>query len=562
MPASGRPPQVIPLPGRHLPPAMLFLRWAEALRRTQPEAVPVLDHAVAGDGSLPDLLRLAGHERIDLADAAASFRWEGWGGTQVQVGAGTSNAIHTGDLESDGDPQVTSTGDGGIHALVDLARLEDASSLIATADPAGPTRGADWQPILAALAAGGIERLPPLASRLGHPELAEATWGAWNPLPFARRLVAALPAGNGTPPWSLIDAEGARHPVQVAEGAFGRELLVPLDLGALACRRLTPGTEMVDATHWEVAPEVLDNGIVRAEFDRAGQLTRLCWDGVFADLAGPAVVPKFTGSDRKEPKSDSSVTCLVLEAGPVRARVAVTRSGPAGTLRVVYTLHAHEDVLRVSATWSGKGGLILVHPTGARTSALVVADEVNRRILSATARRDDPREPVPGVRWAAFADGAGNGLAVCSPRPFDVRAEAGVLEVLAGHSCTYALANAKRPRGALNLGCLAATLSQPGRPFAGESSLPAPFRLAGGAGLVPLWARRPADATGGGEILFAEQSGARGRAWFHPAGCTNATDAWRSDVRGTRSASLPRTPERDGFQLDFQANAVFLVRWA
>ncbi len=552
-------PGVIPLPGGQLPPAMLFLRWAEAMRRAHPDAVPVLDRLVAGNGALPDLLRLAGHPRVDLAEATESFIWEGWGGARVQVGSGSGAAVHTGELEAADRPAADpGAGDGGIHALVDLARWEDAGSLLATA--AGSAHAADWQPILVALAAGGVERLPPLAARLGHPEGADATWGAWNPLPFARRLIAALPAGAETPPWSLLDADGARYPVQVAEGAFGRELLVPLELGALECRRLLPGTEMVDAAHWEVAPEVLDNGIVRAEFDRVGQLTRLCWDGVFADLAGPAVVPAYIGGDADAPEPDISVACLVLEAGPVRARVAVTRSGPAGTLRIVYTLHAHDDVLRVSATWSGSGGLVLVHPTAARASALVVADEVGRRVLGATARRDGPRESVPGVRWAAFADGAGNGLAVCSPRPITVRAEAGTLEVLAGHSCTYALANARRPRGALNLGCLAATLAQPGRPFAGGQSLPPPMRLAGGTGLVPLWARRPADARG--EILFAEQSGARGRAWIHPDACTDATDAWRTDVQGTRGASLPRTPERDGFQLDFQANEVFLVRWA
>src|SRR5690606_6628722 len=47
--------------------------------------------------------------------------------------------------------------------------------------------------------------------------------------------------------------------------------------------------------------------------------------------------------------------CTVHEAGPVRARIGVTRELPGGVLHLTYTLHAFDPCLRVSVAWDGDG---------------------------------------------------------------------------------------------------------------------------------------------------------------------------------------------------------------
>ncbi len=529
-----------------LPPVALLLRW---LGQARPAPAARLDALPPGNGSLPDLLRLGGIAQL-VHGGLEAFRWEGCAGARVLVdGDGDEDApLHHGHLPAD-----ATWGDeaSAIHGLIDLARLEDASAALADGS-AAPRAGAAWDHILAA---AGMVRTPPIPPLAGHGLADAGQLGAWNPLPFARRQVVSLPMPPGTAPWGLRDQRGARHPVQVVEGPRGQELLVELALGALECRRFAPDDDPVAGANWEVSRTVLDNGRVRAELDPLGQIVRLCWDGRFARWAGPAPQALVDGLPLS---GGSSIT--VLEDGPVRARLAVSRSGPQGTLHLTYTLHAHEDVLRVAVSWDGAGELVLDHPTPYRDGELRVAGELAPWSMVQAARAgDEPAVVQPGVRWATLGEGHGeafDGLALLGARPLSVSAQAGHLRLHVGGALAYALAPARRLPGSLGLGQLALAIGVPGRVYSGATDLPSALRLEHRGGVTPWWVGRPADWRG--EVVLGDQSGAAGRCVLFAPGLT---EAWRVDAGGSPLQRLPATPEADGAELDLAGHELAIVRW-
>lgn len=526
------------LPSGTLPPVAVLLRWLEDLRADQLDTV-ITDRLPPLNGSLPDVLRLGGISTILTAgQPAPHFRWEGLGGNRVTVTEAPleaddlSDAFHHGELTPG---PIAGGDDAGLLALVDLARLEDASSCLGMGD------GASWNQVLTALDRSRTPRLPPLTAR----SAVGAGLGAWNPLPFARQTLVTL--HTETRPWAVRDQRGRIAPVQIA----GKHLLVSLPLEALEALHLEPFDEPVPDSAWEVDEKTIDNGIVRGEFDALGQLTRLCWNGVFAELAGPAAAPRLDG---KPLGGTAEIT--VNESGPVRARIDVVRTTPQGTLRIAYVLHAHEDGLRIESSWNGSGDLVLEHPTAHRGCHLHVAGELCRSTLpQARSLTERIGAPISGVRWATLGDAAGRGIALIGHGPLTLSAEGGLLRVHGARH--YALHAARRGEGDLNLGQLALALANDGRPTALEEPVPAPFRLAGLGGLVPLWARSPAGWAG--EVVFADQAEARGRAWLYPR--TAPTEAWRVDSAGNTLSKVQITREGDGLELDHLPGEVFVVRW-
>ncbi len=361
-----------------------------------------------------------------------------------------------------------------------------------------------------------------------------------NPLPIARHLVVSI----STPltPLAMIDQLGRRYPTQQHHDDYGPTVLVGLHLGALEAVRLEPLDETVADARWEVDARTLDNGRVRGEFDASGQLVRLCWDGVFADLTGPAVVPFVD-----EQPLVATAVLEVRESGPVRACLSVTLTTADGELEVTYSLHAHSDGLEITAIWSGPGELTLAHPTAQHTSLLHAAMLDARQVLMQPAARD-------AVRWAALDDAAARGLALVAGQPLAVSAQDGVLCVHGEH-LAYALHHAHRDPEQLSLGQLAVAHGVPGR--SAPELAAAPFHLADLGGLVPIDASVPDDWAG--EVRFVEQAAARGRAFLFPH--SPAQEAWRVDDAGTPLSALPLTRERDGIELDYQANEAFAVRW-
>ena len=535
------------LPSGTLPPLAVLLRWLEDLRTDQVHTI-VTEIIPPLNGSLPDVLHLGGIATLLAADQpAAEFRWEGFGGNRIIVAEqppaaeSVVDALHRGDLPAG---EARFADDSGLLSLVDMARFEDASACL------GIGSGAAWHRVLAALDRSRAPRMPMLTARV----IEDGSLGAWNALPFARWLVVSLPSTSK--PWALIDSHGRQSPVQIVEGLEGPELLTCLELGALEAVTLRAIDEPVADVQWEVEERVLDNGLVRAEFDTLGQVTRLCWRGVFAELAGPAVTPRLNGESL-----GGSATISVLEAGPVRARLCVVRSAAAGVLRITYTMHAHDDGLRVAVAWSptadyADAELEFDHPTAHRGCHLHLAGELSRSSLPQALSLTQPAmAPQGGVRWATLGDAAGRGLGVVAGRAIVVSASGGVLKVH-GAPTSYALYAAARHNG-LNLGQLALALATPGRATALEAPVMAPFHLADLGGLVPLWARRPAEWAG--EVVFSEQRQSRGRAWLFPH--ARPQEAWRVDAAGHGLAKVNLTREGDGLEIDHLPGEILIIRW-
>ena len=533
------------LPDGTLPPIAVLLRWLEDLRSDRVDTV-ITPQLPPLNGSLPDLLRLGAIGAVlTTGQPAEQFRWEGLGGNRVTVAELPPAAdaliddFHRGELPP-GPLTPTAEADTRLLlALVELARLEDASSCL------GIGNGASWHQVLAAFDRSRTPRLPPLQTR----SVVGAGLGAWNPLPFARQTLVTLPEAGR--PWAVRDHQGRIAPVQIAEG---EGLLTCLRLEALEAVQLEAHDEPAPEANWEVTPSVLDNGIVRAELDALGQVTRLCWDGVFAELAGPAVAPHVDDL----PLSGEPVI-EVVESGPVRARISVVRTAADGVLHLTYTLIAQEDGLRIDARWEGFNGqtCVIQVPTAHRGCHLHLAGELGRSNLpQARSLTQTVGELQGGVRWATLGDSAGRGLAVVGATPLTLAAEGGLLTI-SGRNLSFALLAAQRQPGALNLGQAAMALTAAGRSTSLEEPVPAPFRLADLGGLVPLWARRPSEWAG--EIVFADQREARGRAYIFPH--SRPTEAWRVDAAGNALAKANLTREGDGVEIDHLPGELFIIRW-
>lgn len=354
--------------------------------------------------------------------------------------------------------------------------------------------------------------------------------GAWNPLALARTALVVLPP-DGPPPPALHSVDGARHPLQVAAEGW----LVQLALPALAGTVLVP-TASVPGARWEVSATVLDNGRVRAEFDPLGRLVRLCWDGVFADLAGAACVPLVDGREPAE-----AATVQVEEAGPVRARLRVRRGG----LDLAYSLLALDDHLLVEAAWQGPGDCRLAHPVGGG-EALCAGDGPLR----------PPAAGPQAVRRALLADAGGRGLALVAGMSQTVSCDAGALLVAVAQRAAYALAAPRRGTWAMSLGQLAEHLALPLQP--GTAPGRPPVRLTEAGALAPLWAGRMDGWDG--ELLLAEQAGARQRAWLM-AESAGRGECWSCGGDGTPLARCPASPEGGGWRLDLGPGEIQRVRW-
>jgi len=535
------------MPDGALPPTMLLLRWLERHGGTRLTA----DSLPHGNHVLPDLLRLGGTAELTLSDAPRPcLRWEGAGGARLlvrQQGDATPDedaVLHCGAL-----PALAGFAGwdaGALQSLYELARLEDASAAVGCGD------GAAWEGLLAAGRWAEDASRPPVAALTGR---GGEGLGAWNPLALARPCLISLHPNGPRAPWSLSDDRGARHPVQPTEGALGPAWLVQVPLGPLGGTTLTAHDDPAPGAHWEVTQTVIDNGRVRVELDALGQIGRLCWDGVFADLSGPACAPSVDGLPL-----GGEATVSVLEDGPVRARVAVRRDAPSGRLDLIYSLHANEDHLRITATWSGIAECWIDHATAQRSADVLMAIEGARwRVSQAASALIPPMEPTPGIRWASLADNSGRGIAAAAGRPICIHAHAGHLRIRAAPSAGWALAAPRRSSGAMSLGQLAEHLAVPGRSLPSGISVPRPFRLAELGALVPLWVSRPAGWAG--ELLLAEQAGARTRAWLLPHDGPRGGECWKVDARGNHLTPCSISPEGDGWQLDAAPGEVLLVRW-
>lgn len=552
---SSRPLPVLPLDRSqaHLP-LVLMLRWL-ARRSEAGHTAVACDSLPPNNAWLPDALGLAGIKRLVVNQRLEELPcW--WLGARHRVALvqhiddpdPEADLVHSGQFEPGASPAFLPTAsDPALAGLLDIARLEDATAAI------DGSLGASWDHILAATNAEQPLRVPPVTGRLPTADSDELI--AWNPLPFARRTVALLPCPRGELPWALVDDQtGARYPLQVVDGALGRQLLCSLELGALERRVLRPHDDPVNSCHWEVDERTLDNGRVRAELDERGKVVRLQIDGVFL----PIVSPWFVGWVDGLPLS-GSCSVRVVESGPVRSRVAATIDGNDGVLQLLYTLHAHDDCLQVSATWHGQRIVELELPCGYRRDEALIGRGCDIEVLSQAPSMTDTRL-MDALSLDHLTLGASVNLAagvqLCSASAFTASATGGCIRLQIDQPLSLSIG---RPIGmSASLRC--ASLRCLGRGSGGDLVAPPAFRLEGLDVVTPHWVRQ--SAPGQYELLVAADSGAAGRLTVYPTHTKAEPDrAWASDLSGEMIRPLNITPESDGWTLDLHRGELALVTW-
>lgn len=252
---------------------------------------------------------------------------------------------------------------------------------------------------------GAAERELARASRRARDQV------IFNPLPIPRTVVVNVPA---------------RRRQKTATS-------VAVRLPALASVALTHGASRSapDERRIQASSRRLDNGIVRADFDRGGQLTALAIDAeplALSDAAGFALYHDRPANfdawdiDHYSLKSGQrvarNVRLTVIERGPVRARLRGEASiGAQSRIVVDYVLDTASRYLRMEAQidWRESHRLLKFHvPTAYRGRWARFGTpfgSIQRPQLPGVPA-DEAMWEVPGSRWAAVTDEDGAGLAI------------------------------------------------------------------------------------------------------------------------------------------------------
>jgi alpha-mannosidase len=273
----------------------------------------------------------------------------------------------------------------------------------------GSSIGLVYQRLNAELAAIGERQLRAAADEL--PTRRNASGHVvFNPLPVPRTVVVELP-GRGR----------------------GRRTLRAMRLPPLAGVPFPTGDVTDVSPVRDVSPTRLGNGIVRARFDRRGQLIALAIDGTTLALDGPVGlclyddhpanfdawdIDHYTLKAGRRVAADTPLA--VVERGPVRA---VLRGSAAisehSKLIVEYILEAGSRYLRIDVRvdWHDAHRLLKFHvPTAYRGRWARFGTpfgSIQRPQLPGVPA-DEAMWEVAGSRWAAVTDEAGKGLAICT----------------------------------------------------------------------------------------------------------------------------------------------------
>ena len=531
-------------------PSMLTLRYLATV--CDSDEAFMLDGLPSGNGSLPDLLHLAGIEQVTLADHIdypCPIRWQGHGGGQIELHSyhdGKHLRAHHGKLPNHGQGWIEADNEGLF--LIHVARLEDAQSVM------DGSEGADWQHILQALGVTEQTALSPIIRdssgfhESGHLQV-------WNPLPIQRYCAVTLPKPAGTPPWGLCDGHGKHYPVQITEGAYGPEMLSMVPLGPLECLSLENYDSPVSTSYWEVSESVIDNGLLRAELNDRGNIMRLQINGSFIDLGGVLCQGMIEGVPLQ-----GACSVQVLESGPVRSQISISIDAPQGIFRISYELYAHEDILRVNAHWSNPNvPLVIDHASSYRRAPLTCAGELAPwHIDQAPDAFRTETQIQAACNWARLTEyNSIRGLALASEQGMAVSARAGHLQVHAAQAIRYAIMGGTSAKLG-NPGRVVQHLTMPGRAAADVPLSEPAFLLSDADDLVPLWIRH----VGHNQVvlLLSEQAGRRGKALLLPV-AKGIANVDRIDVNGNSIRPLKITKEEDGFEIDYAPFEVFLIRW-
>lgn len=327
------------------------------------------------------------------------------------------------------------------------------------------------------------------------PALLPNAWCAANPLPWRRPVLVHLPAAAGM---QHVSSGGVRVPLQ----ATSQGSCALLTLGPGERRVLTPAPEPLNGIGIEATVRVLDNGRVRAEFDAAGRVERLCFDGDFTALA--AALGGW----------GDAATCRVLEAGPVRARLAVEHPGGVA----MWELRLHDDVLRLHGTFDPVALVGMARQPSADPQVTICGDQLR-------------------------------GLAVMSPTILTLGQAEGAPTAA---SSELRFARPRRPWQGLSLGQWARDRDEVA--IDGESA-PASHRLVDADDLVVVAA---GELAGWRHLLFSEVGGTHARAVLYPLLLVQAQIRAEPDA-AWRASTLTR--EGDGVVLSLQPGGMLEVRW-
>ncbi|HEU5423568.1 MAG TPA: glycoside hydrolase family 38 C-terminal domain-containing protein, partial [Nitrolancea sp.] len=247
-------------------------------------------------------------------------------------------------------------------------------------------------------------------------------WTAFNPLPLPRAVLVEPPEGNPATPRLLR--------------------LGPLERVAL------DGQPDDAAPMREIAPTVLDNGIVRATFDRTGRLEGLAVDGQPLALAAPGGFVLYhdqpTHFDAWDIDHYTARTGVAVaddlelqigERGPLRGVLRGSAGlGEQSRLRLLYTLEAESRWLRleVEVDWHESHRLLRYHvPTAYRGRFARFGSPFGSTLRSQWpgTPADEAMWEVAGSRWAAVTRDDGEGLALLTEAKFGFSCREGNLAV-------------------------------------------------------------------------------------------------------------------------------------
>ncbi|MEK7412796.1 MAG: glycoside hydrolase family 38 C-terminal domain-containing protein, partial [Planctomycetota bacterium] len=252
----------------------------------------------------------------------------------------------------------------------------------------------------------------------------------FNPLPIARTVAVELPKASG------YASDGIALPQQIVGSGKAARSLALVTLPGLGSVQVQVAPRERTAAI-EASPRLLHNGILRAEFDARGRLSRLLVDGEDLGLSAPAGLRMYRDVPANYDAWDidhqafklgcevaDDLRLQVVEQGPARAVLrAKSAIGERSSLVIDYMLESGSRWLRVemSIEWRERHQLLKFHvPTawrGTHARFGLPFGSIARSQLPGI-EKDEAAWEVPGSRWAAVGDDAGHGLAICAEAKF------------------------------------------------------------------------------------------------------------------------------------------------
>jgi alpha-mannosidase len=379
---------------------------------------------------------------------------------------------------------------------------------------------------------------------------------AFNPLPLPRTVVVELPADGAV---GVHTPDGLALPVQRLGTGKRARLLAAVSLPGLGAERLLPvadGDQPRTST-WrkavgavrEASAGVLDNGLVRAEFDGDGQLAALTVDGQAVALSGRAGFALYDDHPANFDAWDidhyslgqgqrvaTALRLSVIERGPVRAVLRGEAAiGAASRLVVDYVLEAGSRWLGIEAriAWAEDHRLLKFHLVTAyrgRWARFGTPFGSIQRPQQPGTEREEAQWEVPGSRWAAVTAEDGTGAAIITEAKFGFSCRDGDLGLSllrapsdpdknadrGDHRIRFAVGRHRAAAGG-DAPCTAAAADLVFAPVVtvpGGKLAPPLLALEDLGSLVPSWVLPAAD--GDGWILrLHETAGAAGTATLH-----------------------------------------------